>query len=320
MSEDVAQKSNLESPDPVEKLHDLEPGHKLVESWKTWAELTKRIPSIGANILSELSENVRGLSPTFKRLVRLVAVSAIILTPSQAQETSGTIEWLPEEIPSVVVMPDHLSVVAIGDSNTEGNVLPEGFNPWPSHLRDYLKELYEGIEVEVTNCGIGGTTLSHSEGSNPLMEQPRFEDCLDKSQADLAIVMLSTNDALTFQTPESVGEGFVELLDQFKQTGVNEVLLIVPPRIVAPYNTDNLEVGLEYQENDPNLTIDEYIKTLNELEIHDGMQILIAEPKIRGTSPGLYDGIHLDDDRQRSLAAEVAEMMPKVFSNRSRQR
>ena len=97
-------------------------------------------------------------------------------------------------IPPVKPLPTATKVACVGDSITAGYLSSCGLN-YPNQLQSLL-----GEEYKVTNYGVGGTTLLR-KADHPYWNTSSFV-AASKSNADIVIIMLGTNDAKTNNWPK----------------------------------------------------------------------------------------------------------------------
>jgi lysophospholipase L1-like esterase len=124
--------------------------------------------------------------------------------------------------------PAPVRVLLVGDSITRGVVAGQGGPPYAERLAELLGDGYA-----IANLGIGGTNTQ--DWTRPAA-QARFAR---EAPADLAVVLLGTNDAMGHPrreplTPESYESALRELIGGLVASGVERVILMTPPPSVNP--------------------------------------------------------------------------------------
>ena len=127
-----------------------------------------------------------------------------------------------------------MRILCIGDSNTYGYD-PRSYigSRYPAEVR-WTDRLDDHI---VINCGVNGMTV--------LRARSMFAERIRRTEADLAIVMLGTNDLLTGADAGQITEWMEALLDCIAASG-KPILLIAPPLLE---NGDWVPGGEEIEES-----------------------------------------------------------------------
>ena len=174
-----------------------------------------------------------------------------------------------------------MKIICFGDSNTYGYD-PRGYfggrydSPWPSILA-------AKAGWDVINEGMNGQEIPKA----PLSFPP---------DTDLLIIMLGTNDLLSFLNPEAVCEKMERFLKSAEQN-LDKILLVAPP-------TMKLGEWVQDQELvDSSIALAKYYKALAER-----LGIRFADSKDWNT-PLAYDGVHLTEEGHRAFAKGLMEYL-----------
>jgi lysophospholipase L1-like esterase len=127
-------------------------------------------------------------------------------------------------------------VAVFGDSNSAGF---SGIQPWVQKVAPTLNPNTRKLNFVVTNYSIGGTTMADSAGLNSFRNTASFQTFITDPgrKADLAIIMLGTNDALnqiSVSNYSAAYRSFLQTLHNSKK--VSDVLIVSTPYMMAPYN------------------------------------------------------------------------------------
>ena len=145
---------------------------------------------------------------------------AASLTPVAAPSTGSAGVWLSEV--EVTAAPTHQTIVAFGDSITDGAELPaDGNTGWPNVLAARLKAA--GEDISVVNAGITGNRLLHNGSWAPfgVAGLARFDaDVLAQPNVKAVIVLLGINDIgqvgqggamQDYVSPRAIEDGLTQL-------------------------------------------------------------------------------------------------------------
>ena len=140
----------------------------------------------------------------FKSNFLLLVISAILLAACSAGATTPEIPATPPTKPTIE---DSLTILAFGDSLTEGFGVDAGEN-YPSQLERKLRG--DGYAVRVTNGGISGETSTSA--------LTRLDWMLN-SKPDIVIIEMGGNDALRGVDLELTQENLDKIVGRFSESG-----------------------------------------------------------------------------------------------------
>eukprot|EP01065_Artemidia_motanka_P050257 TRINITY_DN8553_c0_g1_i1.p2 TRINITY_DN8553_c0_g1~~TRINITY_DN8553_c0_g1_i1.p2 ORF type:complete len:286 (+),score=92.71 TRINITY_DN8553_c0_g1_i1:62-919(+) len=138
-----------------------------------------------------------------------------------------------------------IAVACVGDSITAGVHSSGGVHTYPGQLQEMLDAKYPGKYV-VTNYGACGSTMQKGADS-PYWERPQYPAVM-KSNADIVIIMLGTNDAKdlsdhgppNWENDNKTGQKFFvadydTMISEFKQFKSDpDIYVAVPPPLYKP--------------------------------------------------------------------------------------
>jgi acyl-CoA thioesterase I len=174
-------------------------------------------------------------------------------------------------------------VACVGDSITDGS----------SYVGNLAKLL--GGNYSVGNFGVGLASVSLAT-AKPYMNQTVFEEAKD-FQPDKVIIMLGTNDAITWYEP-NIGNFTVDyklLISSFQELpSTPQVYLVVPP----PIFNDNLG---------PNSTIlaEQVIPQIRQIAAQTGLPLIDFYDEMAAHPEYSSDGVHLTAEGSRFIAEEI---------------
>lgn len=178
---------------------------------------------------------------------------------------------------------DPVRVACVGDSITESSGYP--------HELDKII----GVNYEVGNFGVGGSTVSLNSGK-PYMSQTAFQDAKAR-HPDIVVIMLGTNDAAmsTYQHIDNFVADYKKLIDEFQSLPSKpEVWLVKPPPIfsdtLGPIDT-NLNQGV--------------IPLIEQVAEEMGLPVIDVHAALANSPQFFYDGVHPDSQGAKIIADEV---------------
>ena len=117
-------------------------------------------------------------------------------------------------------------IIAVGDSLTFGKwTTNPALNSWPAQLENMLNDK---TKYEVFNLGVNGRTAMKC-GDNPYWKEPQYQEAMH-SEADIAFLMLGTNDAKTYQwNADEYNKDYLELAGNLKSLTPNTKLYLMGP-------------------------------------------------------------------------------------------
>jgi lysophospholipase L1-like esterase len=214
------------------------------------------------------------------------------------------------------------TILCYGDSNTWG-CIPAGFDlttglaqRYESHIRwPGILQKEVGNNCRVVEEAINGRTTNLDDPDRPYKNglsllHPAIEA---HYPIDILIFMLGTNDTkIQFnRNANEIGEGMRQLIRVVKSSnkGFNgeapKVLIIAPQPII----------------NVPNLSPTRNVDSVKNSEQLKGVYEKVAKEELcefldasRFVKSSLLDGVHLDEEGQKTLGKAVAEVVIRVFS------
>ncbi|MBB5855546.1 GDSL-type esterase/lipase family protein [Amycolatopsis umgeniensis] len=155
---------------------------------------------------------------------------------SGARFTERTGSWFYVEEIDVQGAPAAGSVVAFGDSITDGGYSTSGANHrWPDYLADRMKVLPAAQRRGVLNSGVSANRLLLDGGDVPILRSGLSrldDDVLDRTGVRTAIVLMGINDLL--QTPRqndpaALAAGYRNLVDRLHAKGIKVIGATLTP-------------------------------------------------------------------------------------------
>lgn len=142
-----------------------------------------------------------------------------------------------------VVRPDASgTIVALGDSITDGGNPPEINNRWPDYLADRLHEA--GLAFGVLNEGIGANQVTRDTEFLGFSEAAvsRFDrDVLQRPGLRTVVLFEGTNDLAGEVGAQEVFDGLVDMARRARAAGVRTIIGTVTPRGSSALWTDAME-------------------------------------------------------------------------------
>ena len=110
-----------------------------------------------------------------------------------------------------------LHILAIGSAASAGLGMSSGIKSYPVQITDILESALKGVDVEITNRGVGGEVAQTSA------ERIRSEVALAKP--DLVLWQLGTNDALSRVDPDQFSDIVKTTVDWLRDSQIDVVLV-----------------------------------------------------------------------------------------------
>ncbi|MFC0187312.1 SGNH/GDSL hydrolase family protein [Fictibacillus aquaticus] len=212
--------------------------------------------------------------------------------------------------------PEHMTVVAFGDSNTAGsNWTLEKF---PSESKWFSQLSAKIPQHTLINKGIGGHTTEHA--------RLRFKRDVLTYNPDIVLIMFGTNDSRLINGRHQVSEErFLENLEYFilslKKINAQPVLMTTIPIVDKLYHQRHPELSPSVS---PKAANEEYNEITRQLAIKHKIQLVDLNKafiRVAGGSSdkalqaaGLLDssGTHMSPEGAKAAAKEVYEVMRKM--------
>ncbi len=134
------------------------------------------------------------------------------------------------------------TIVALGDSITDGGNPPEINNRWPDYLADRLHEA--GLAFGVLNEGIGANQVTRDTEFLGFSEAAvsRFDrDVLQRPGLRTVVLFEGTNDLAGEVSAQEVYDGLVDMARRARAAGVRTIIGTVTPRGSSALWTDAME-------------------------------------------------------------------------------
>ena len=137
--------------------------------------------------------------------------------------------WFVLSCAEILAAPESVSVVALGDSITDGyGVADEKYTRWTDVFAEKLQENPETRHISVLNMGIGTNTLLNQ--SNPAAAIDRFErDVLQQPGVGYFVFLIGTND-LGRGNAEGMIEAYGKMIDDAAAQGIKVFAGTVIPK------------------------------------------------------------------------------------------
>ncbi len=178
---------------------------------------------------------------------------------------------------------DPIRVVCVGDSITEGSGYP--------HELDRII----GANYEISNFGVGGSTVSLKSGK-PYMHQMPFQEAKARLP-DIVVIMLGTNDAsmASYEHIDSFVADYKKLINEFQSLPSKpEVWLVKPPPIfsdmLGPMDI-NLEQGV--------------IPRIEQVADELGLPLINVYAALVNRPEFFPDGVHPNSEGAKVIANEI---------------
>lgn len=209
------------------------------------------------------------------------------------------------------------TILCYGDSNTWGYIPQEGGRydkdtRWPRCLAGLLGEGYY-----VTEQGLNGRTTAFDDPIEPYRNGRKTLEVslLMHSPIDLFIVMLGTNDTKHFLnlTSYMIGKGLESIVEeagraQYGRDGQPPKILVVSPiQISAEGLNDQMR---EYFDEASEKKAQGLSEIYRQVAQQYGCAFLNAAQYAK---PSMRDGIHMEVEDQRALAAAAAKMVRQIL-------
>ncbi len=184
-----------------------------------------------------------------------------------------------------------IRVACVGDSITGGT-------NYPSYLAGLL-----GSKYEVGNFGVGGTTASMDSGG-AYMEQRAFQRA-KKSQPNIVIIMLGTNDANPFLylnlSKATFVEGYMKLIAEFQALSPKpKIYLVKPPPVF------NEDTG-----TDARYFRDIVIGGVEQVAAKTNLPVVDVYSALANQSAFFADGVHPDGEGAKLIANVIYAAIPE---------
>jgi lysophospholipase L1-like esterase len=194
-----------------------------------------------------------------------------------------------------IVYRGQIKVACIGDSITQGDLTATAGNhpqPYPAHLQQLL-----GNKYEVTNFGMGGTTLLN-KGDSPYQKQEVFRRAKDY-QPDVVIIMLGTNDTKpqNWKFKLDFATDYRDLVSQFAALESKPRIFVCHPCYVPGAGN--------YGINEPD--IDAEIPIIDQVASEMRVGIIDVNGATRGHDDLIPDRVHPNNEGALLVAKTVAK-------------
>ena len=176
-----------------------------------------------------------------------------------------------------------VNVSCVGDSITQ----------WSGYT-DYLQNML-GRDYKVGNFGVAGSAVS-TEWFKPYVKESAFQDSMD-FEPSIVIIMLGTNDAHMYQSPESFVNDYETLIADYESLPGNQRIIIVKPPPI--YNND-LDLNSTRFQKEVIPLIEQVADDMN-LPLLDVNTAMMSHPEY------FVDGVHPNRNGAITIATEVSQ-------------
>jgi lysophospholipase L1-like esterase len=202
-------------------------------------------------------------------------------------------------------------ILCFGDSNTWGHNPIDCSRlerPWPEVLREKLTQfeiIEDGLCTRTTKLDVPG-----ENGKNGFTAfKKRIED---GETADLAIIMLGTNDTLNYFdcSPEESAEAIREYAREWKKAFPESELLIVSPIYIREQALAHPIFKTVYSESSIKKS-HRFAECYKKVAEQEGLYFLDATAVAQASE---IDGIHMVPEEHEKLAEAIAEIAVKILN------
>jgi lysophospholipase L1-like esterase len=181
-------------------------------------------------------------------------------------------------------------ILAIGSSSTAGTGASARVKSYPSQLGMILEKAIKGIDVEITNRGVGGEVAQ--------MTADRIRSEVTLSKPDLVLWQLGTNDALARVSPEDFEATVRTTVRWLRANGIDVALvgLQYTPRFARDANYFAIRAALQRIAAEENIL---YVRR------YDAMQFI--SQRRANLQLMSSDNFHLNDLGYQCMAEHVAQ-------------
>lgn len=151
------------------------------------------------------------------RLLVATMISSLLVLPAMASCPPGSILIKDQELSVHLRKVDKLRILAIGSSSTQGSGASSADNAYPNKLEILLRERLQGIDVIVTNAGVGGEEAGETS--------KRLSALLEEHAYDLVIWQVGTNDAVRGGNIEGLKQNIYDGAAAARQSRVPLILM-----------------------------------------------------------------------------------------------
>lgn len=202
-----------------------------------------------------------------------------------------------------------LTIVAVGDSITDGNMSSMGEN---TRWTDFLNRRFKDGQV-ILNAGISGNRLLSDGMGRAVVD--RIDDIIKLSGVDFVVLMIGTNDIGWPQSSfkpnsplvdlEKLKQGLIQVVDRLKNEGIDVVVSTLPPFKGALENS----IIKNYYSPKKQQLRDGYNSFIRQL---DGVKVVDVDLALRDTTdPEIFkeefdsgDHLHPNDDGYQQIARQ----------------
>lgn len=150
--------------------------------------------------------------------------------------TSFVIIFLLISVPLSLFSQNHIRVVCVGNSITEGVGASDGTQNYPAQLSEML-----GSEYSVLNCGVSARTML-KKGNYPYWNETKFA-AAKNFDPNIVIISLGTNDSKAFNWvyKSEFYPDYVAMVNEFRKNGKNPKIFVCfpPPAFIDNYSIQN---------------------------------------------------------------------------------
>ncbi|HUR41420.1 MAG TPA: GDSL-type esterase/lipase family protein [Verrucomicrobiae bacterium] len=197
------------------------------------------------------------------------------------------------------------TLVALGDSITDGNSPPDVNNRWPDYFATRLQDA--GIAVGVLNAGIGANQVTQDTnflGSSQAAVTRFDRDVLQRPAVKWLVLFEGTNDLAQGITADAVYAGLQDIAQRARGQGIHVIVGTITPRGKDP--TWQANPALEEQR----VALNDLIRAgvpgdFDQLADFDVALALPSEPSVMAPEYDSGDGLHPGPVGLQRIAAEV---------------
>ncbi len=195
-------------------------------------------------------------------------------------------------------------ISCVGDSLTYGSgvLKTREINSYPAQLQSKL-----GTGYLVSNYGLRNACAS-DEGDLPYSTSAEYADSL-KSQPDIVILMLGTNDAKSFNwNQEQYKSGLIELVRSYQNLdGSPRVVLMRSPYCYSEDGSDIASYDIQVS------VVKDYLgAVVNQVAEETGTSVIDLYEVTEGQEDLYTDGIHFNQAGYRLIAHEVYDAIKDI--------
>jgi len=192
----------------------------------------------------------------------------------------------------------HTHITCVGDSLTYGSGVLKNrdTDSYPAQLQAKL-----GTSYQVEGFGLRNATASES-GDLPYLQSKEYKASL-KSNPDIVLVMIGTNDSKTYNwNPEDYKAGLEKIVTSYKELKSQPtVYLLKSPYCYATDGTDIAQYDIQ-----PAVVKDEVLPIIDEVAAEQGVEVIDLYEVTEGEDSLYTDGIHFNK-KGYSLLADTIE-------------